>query len=136
MLTLDEAVEILTGKKPSLARYIRKKAGSLWLDVSHAATAPIRKTVDAIAGEVVFVENELELFLRRCRRSGFIKDLGMDVTYYEIPGEGIRIIAADLRAALEGEPSLEFPDCMSELWRGQTQTQVGSPDTRAGKSCS
>ena len=78
MLTLDEAVEILTGKKPSLARRIRNKAEALWLDISDAATAPIRKTVDAIEGELVFPESELELFLRRCRRAGFIEQLGVE----------------------------------------------------------
>jgi hypothetical protein len=43
MLTLDEAIEILTGKKPPLARRIRQKAMNLWLDVSYAASAPFRK---------------------------------------------------------------------------------------------
>ncbi len=128
MLTLDEAVEILAGKKPSFARRIRKKAEAIWLDISDAAAAPIRKTVDAIEGELAFPESELELFLRRCRRAGFIEDLGMEVTYYEIPEEGIRIIASDLRAALKDEPPLEFPDCMVELRRGQIHAQANPAD--------
>ncbi len=127
MLTLDEAVEILTGNKPSLARRLRRKVETLWLDLSYAATAPIRKTVDAIEGELMIPESELKLFLRRCRRIGFIEELGMAVTYYEIPGEGIRIIASDLRAALKGEPPLEFPDCMDELRRGIRPGEIETP---------
>ncbi len=120
MLTLDEAVEILTGKKPPLGRRICKVATDLWLDVSYAAEAPVRKVVDAIEGEVKFPASELELFLRRCRKVGFIAELGMEVPYYDIPSAGIRLMAADLRAILKGEAPLQFPDCIRELHRGQT----------------
>jgi hypothetical protein len=84
--------------------------------------------VDTIQGELVFPESELELFLRRCRRAGFIEELGMEVTYFEIPGGGIRIIASDLRAALKGEPPLEFPDYMNELRRDRIHAQVNLAD--------
>jgi hypothetical protein len=134
MLTLDEAAEILTGKKPSLAQRIRKKAETLWRDIYYAATAPARKTVDAIEGKLVIAGSELELLLRRCRKVGPIRELGIEVAYYEFPREGIRIIAADLRAALKGEPPLQFPDCIDELWRGQSQAQQAeSPDVSTDK---
>lgn len=123
MLTLNQAIEILTGKKPSLRRRIRERARNIWSDVRYAATAPIRKTVDAIDGEPMFAESDLELFLRRCRKTGFIEDFGMEIAYYEIPLEGLRIIAADLRAALKGEPPLRFPDCIAELRRGLPSSQ-------------
>ena len=32
--------------------------------------------------------------------------------YYELPYEGIRLIAADIRTVLKCEPPLQFPDCM------------------------
>ena len=76
----------------------------------------------------MFPESELELFLRRCRRAGFIEQLGVEVTYYEIPGGGIRIIASDLRVALKSEPPLEFLDCMDELRRGRNHAQVNPAD--------
>lgn len=135
MLTLDEAVQILTGKKPSLARRVRRWGGTLWRDISYAAEAPVRKTVDAIEGELVIAESELELLLRRCRRVGFLGELGMEVAYYDLPREGIRIIAADLRAALKGEPFLQFPDCLEELWQGHTPTEAESPDARPNGHC-
>ena len=50
------------------------------------------------------------------------------MTYYEIPGGGIRIIASDLRAALKSGPPLEFPDCMDELQRGRIHAQVNPAD--------
>jgi hypothetical protein len=71
----------------------------------------------------MIAESELELFLRRCRKAGVIEELGMEITYYEIPREGIRIIAADLRAALKGEPPLQFPDCIEELRRRHHHSQ-------------
>jgi hypothetical protein len=43
MITLDEAVEILTGRKPPFGRRAREAARNFWLDISHAATAPVRK---------------------------------------------------------------------------------------------
>jgi hypothetical protein len=44
MLTLDEAIEVVTGKKPALVQRIRKKTTNLWRDVGYAAAAaPIRK---------------------------------------------------------------------------------------------
>lgn len=63
-------------------------------------------------------ETELELLLRRCRRVGFINELGMDITYYDLPCEGIRLIPANIRAVLKCEAPLQFPDCMNELRRG------------------
>jgi hypothetical protein len=53
MLTLDEAIEIVTGKKPPLVQRIRKKTTNLWRDVGYADAAPIRKTEDAIDGELM-----------------------------------------------------------------------------------
>ena len=123
MLTLDEAIEIVTGKKPPLVRRIRKKTTNLWRDVGYAAAAPIRKTEDAIDGEWMIPESALELLLRRCRRVGFIKELGMEVPYYELPCAGIRLIAADIRAVLKCEPPLQFPDCVNELRRGLARFQ-------------
>ena len=76
MLTLDEAIEVVTGKKPPLVQRMRKKTTNLWRDVSYAAAAPIRKTEEAIAGEWMIPESALERLLRRCRRVGFIKELG------------------------------------------------------------
>ena len=43
MITLDEAVEIVTGRRTPFARRAREAARNLWLDISHAATAPFRK---------------------------------------------------------------------------------------------
>jgi hypothetical protein len=68
MLTLDEAIEVVTGTKPPLVQRIRKKTTNLWRDVGYAAAAPIRKTEDAIDGEWMIPESALELLLRRCRR--------------------------------------------------------------------
>jgi hypothetical protein len=118
MLTLDEAIEVVTGKKPPLMQRIRKKTTNLWRGVSYAAAAPIRKTKDAIDGEWMVPQSELELLLRRCRRVGFIKELGMEVPYYELPCEGIRLTAADIRAVLKCEAPLQFPECINELRRG------------------
>ena len=118
MLTLDEAIEVVTGKKPPLVQRIRKKTTNLWRDVGYAAAVPICKTEDAIDGEWMIPQNALELLLRRCRRVGYIKELGMEVPYYELPSGGIRLIAADIRAVLKCEPPLQFPDCVNELRRG------------------
>jgi hypothetical protein len=118
MLTLDEAIEVLTGKKPPLMQRIRKKTTNLWRGVSYAAATPICKTENAIDGELMVPETELELLLRRCRRVGFINELGMDIPYYDLPCEGIRLIPADIRAVLKCEAPLQFPDCMNELRRG------------------
>jgi hypothetical protein len=128
MLTLDEAIEVVTGKKPPLVQRMRKKTTNLWRDVGYAAAAPIRKTEDAIAGEWMIPESALELLLRRCRRVGYIKELGMEVPYYELPSGGIRLIAADIRAVLKCEPPLQFPDCMNELRRGLARLQEDQID--------
>ena len=51
MITLDEAVEILTGRKAPFARRAREAARNFWLDISHAATAPFRKVEDVIESQ-------------------------------------------------------------------------------------
>jgi hypothetical protein len=76
MLALNEAVEILTGKKLPLAQRIRKKAETLCLDIGYATTAPIRKTVDAIDGELMFLEIELECFYGAVKRPGLSRSWG------------------------------------------------------------
>jgi hypothetical protein len=86
------------------------------------------KTEDAIDGECMIPESALELLLRRGRRVGFIKELGMDVPYYELPCAGIRLIAADIRAVLKREPPLHFPDCLNELRRGFELPTKINPD--------
>lgn len=123
MLTLDEAVEILTGKGPSLSKRARRKAANLWRDISLAASAPFRKVVDVIDGQVMYPVNELELFLRRSRKVGFIEQLGMEVPFYDFEDGEIRLISTDLVAALKGEPPLEFPDCIAELRKGAPQSE-------------
>lgn len=118
MITLNEAVEILTGKKPSLSNRVRKGAVSLWRDISLAVSAPFRKAIDVIDGRIMYPVEELELYLRRCRKIGFIEQLGMEVPYYDFEDGEIRLISADLVATLKGEPPLEFPDCIEELRKG------------------
>jgi hypothetical protein len=118
----------MASSKPPLVQRIRKKTTDLWRDVGYAAAAPIRKTEDAIAGEWMIPETELELLLRRCRRVGFIKELGIEVPYYELPCEGIRLIAADIRAVLKCEAPLQFPDCVNELRRGLARLQEDQID--------
>ena len=124
MITLDEAVEILTGRKPPLGRRIVEATRNFWLDISHAATAPFRKVEDAIEGEVLIPLSELELYLRRCRKVGYIEQLGMEVPYFEIEREGIRLLPGDLLAVLTGGPALEFPNRMAELQGGADSSQV------------
>jgi hypothetical protein len=75
----------------------------------------VRKTEDAIDGEWMIPESALELLLRRCRGVGYIKELGMEVPYYELPCAGVRLIAADICAVLKCEAPLQFPDCINEL---------------------
>jgi hypothetical protein len=128
MLTLDEAIEVVTGKKPALVQRIQKKTTNLWRDAGYAAAAPIRKTEDAIDGELMIPKAHLNCSSRRCRRVGFIKELGMEVPYYQLPCAGIRLIAADIRAVLKCEPPLEFPDCMNELRRGPARLQEDQID--------
>ena len=118
MLTLDEAVEILTGKRPSLSKSIRREAANLWRNISLAASAPFRKVIDVIYGQVMYPVNELELLLRRSRKVGLIEQLGIEVPYYDFEDGEIRLISADLVAALKGEPPLKFPDCVAELNKG------------------
>jgi len=72
MITLDEAAEILTSRKAPFARRAREAARNSWLDISHAATAPFRKVEDVIEGEVMIPLSELDLYLRRCRKGGYI----------------------------------------------------------------
>lgn len=128
MLTLDEAVEILTGKGPSLSKRVRRKAANLWRDINLAASAPFRKVIDVIDGRVMYPVNELELFLRRSRKVGFIEQLGLDVPYYDFEDGEIRLISTDLVAALKGEPPLEFPDCIAELRKGVPQSEDRKSD--------
>ena len=59
--------------------------------------------------------DELELFLRRHRRFGFVEQLGLEVPYYDFEDGEIRLISTDLVATLKGEPPLAFPDCIAEL---------------------
>ena len=105
-----------------------KKTTNLWRDVGYAAAAPIRKTGDAIDGEWMIPESALELLLRRCRRVGYIKELGMEVPYYELPSGGVRLFAADIRAVLKCKAPLEFPDCVNELRRGLARFQEDQID--------
>lgn len=42
-----------------------------------------------IEGEVRIPLSELELYLHRCRKVGYIEQLGMEVPYFEIEGEGL-----------------------------------------------
>jgi hypothetical protein len=123
MITLDEAVEILTGKKPSLSNRVLKGAVSLWRDISLAVSAPFRKAIDVIDGQIMYPVEELELYLRRCRKISFIEQLGMEVPYYDFEDGEIRLISTDLIAALKGEPPLEFPDCIAELRKGGPQSE-------------
>jgi hypothetical protein len=128
MITLDEAVEILTGRKPPFTRRAREATRNLWLDISHAATAPFRKVEKVIEGEVMIPLSELELYLRRCRKVGYIEQLGMEVPYFEIEGEGIRLLPGDLLAVLTGRPALEFPNRMAQLQAGADSSET---DARA-----
>ncbi len=114
MITLDEAVEILTGKAPSLSRRGRKTIVNIWSDISLAAGALFRKAIDAIDGPEMYSVDGLEPYLQRCRKVGFIGQLGMEVPYYDFEDGEIRLISADLVAALKGEPPLEFLDCLHE----------------------
>ncbi len=57
MITVDEAAEILTGKRPSLSNRLRKGAVSLWRDISLTFSAPFRKTIEAIDGRIVHPGN-------------------------------------------------------------------------------
>lgn len=117
----------MIGKKPPLVQRIRKKTTNLWRDVGYAAAAPIRKIEDAVDGELMIPESALELLLRRCRRVGFINELRIEVNYYELPCEGIRLFAADIRAVLKCEAPLQFPDCLNELRRGlKLPTKINS----------
>ena len=127
MITVDEAIEILTGKRPSLSGRIRKRALSLWRDISLAFSAPFRKTIEAIDGRIMYPVSELELYLRRSRKFGFIEQLGMEVPYYDFEDGEIRLNSGDLVAALKGEPPLEFPDCIKEL-------RIGVPQSKRDRS--
>ena len=71
----------------------------------------------------MFPVEELELYLRRCRRVGFIKELALEVPYYEFGDGEIRLISTDLVAGLKGEAPLEFPDCIQELCKGFARFQ-------------
>jgi hypothetical protein len=124
MITLDEAVEILTGRKPPLGRRIREAARNFWLDIGSAAEAPLRKVENAIEGELMIPLSELELYLRRCRKIGYIEQLGMEVPYFEIEGEGIRLLPGDLLAVLTGQPVLEFPNRIAQLEGGADSSQA------------
>jgi hypothetical protein len=122
MITVDEAAEILTGKRPSLSGRIRKRALSLWRDISLAFSAPFRKTIEAIDGRIMYQVDELELYLQRSREFGFIEQLGMEVPYYDFEDGEIRLISTDLVPTLRGDPPLEFPECIEELRKGIENT--------------
>jgi len=94
MITLDEAVEILTGKKPSLSNRVRKGAVSLWRDINLAVSAGFRKAIDVIDGRIMYPVEELELYLRRSRKFGFFEQLGMEVPFYDFEEGEIRLISA------------------------------------------
>lgn len=123
MVTLDEAAEILTRKRPSILKHIRKRTENLWRDISLAVSAPFRKTIEAIDGQIMYSVEELELYLRRSRKFGHIEQLGMEVPYYDFEDGEIRLISADLLATLRGDPPLEFPDCIEELRKGVLQSK-------------
>ena len=131
MVTLDEAAEILTGKRPSILKRIRKRTENLWRDISQAVSAPFRKTIEAIDGQIMYPMDELELYLRRSRKFGFIEQLGMEVPYYDFEDGEIRLISADLLATLRGEPPLDFPRCIEELRSG---LQHSKRDRSTGES--
>ena len=123
MITLDEAVEILTGEGPPLSKGVRSKIVNIWRDISLAAGAPFRKAIDGVNGPEMYTVDGLELYLRRCRKIGFIEQLGMEVPYYDFEDGEIRLISADLVATLRGEPPIEFPDCIKELRKGVPQSE-------------
>jgi hypothetical protein len=102
MITVDEAVEILTGKRPSLSSRLRKGAVRPWRDISLAFSATFRKIIEAIDGRIMYQVDELELYLRRSRKFGFIEQLGMEVPYYDFEVGEVRLIFADLLATLRG----------------------------------
>ncbi len=131
MITVDEATETLTGKRPSLSNRLRKRAVSLWRDISLAFSAPFRKTIEAIDGRIMYPVDELELYLRRSRKFGFIEQLGMEVPYLDFEDGEVRLISADLLAAPRGEPPLDFPRCIEELRSGLQQSKR---DRSTGKS--
>ena len=103
VVTLDEAVEILTGKRPSLSNRIRIRAVSLWRDIGVAFSAPFRKTIDAIDARIMYPVDELELYLRHSRKFGFIEELGMEVPYYDFEDGEMSLVSADLLAMLRGD---------------------------------
>ena len=75
--------------------------------------------------------NELELYLRRCRKVGYIEQLGMEVPFFEIEGEGIRLLPGDLLAVLTGRAALEFPNRIGQL-HGDSDSSQGE-DSANGK---
>lgn len=116
MLTLDEAVTMVTGRKPPPAHRIRQMVRDEWFDASDTVAARRRKLEGGVDdGELIVTISSLELFLMRCRKAGFIPELGFKMPYYQLPGGDIRLLAADLRATLKGEPRLEVPGCIAEL---------------------
>ena len=115
MITLDEAVEILTGIKPPLLRRICEAARNFCLDICYAAEAPLRKVEDAVDGELMIPLSELELLLRRCQKVGYLQELGIEVPFYETEREGIRLLPSDLLAILTGRPSPEFPYRIAQM---------------------
>jgi hypothetical protein len=64
MITLDEAVEILTARKPLLFLRFCEAAGNFRLDINDAAEAPLCKVEDADDGELMIPPSELELVLQ------------------------------------------------------------------------
>ena len=128
MITLDEAVEILAGRKPPILRRIREAAKNLWLDISYVTEAPLRKVEDVIDGELMIPLTELELLLRRCRKIGYVGELGMEVPYYQIAQEDVRLLPSDLLAALTGRSSVEFPYRIAQLRSGADSTQASEGD--------
>lgn len=123
MITVDEAAEILTGERPSLLSRQRKGAVGLLRDLSLALSAPFRRTIEGIGGRIMYPVDELELYLRRSRNFGFIKQLGMEVPYYDFEDGEIRLISADLLATLRGDPPLELSNCVEYLRKGVPQSK-------------
>ncbi len=68
--------------------------------------------------------SELELYLLRCRKVGYIEQLRIEVPYFEIEGEGIRLLPGYLLAVLTGQRLLEFPNRTAQLQDGTDSLQV------------
>ena len=83
--------------------FIRLRAVSLWRDIGLAFGAPFRKTIEAIDGRIMYSADEVELYLRRSRKLGFIEEPGVEVPYCDFEDGDIRMISADLVVMLRGD---------------------------------